>query len=82
MSCPPGTPADPGELREEFAEICTRALLMPSMYDRAVRVIRKLARATGLTEQDHRHRETGRRVPAARARAGRLRELDLSRGSS
>ncbi len=52
MSCPLCTPADPGELREELAEIYTREFLMPSMYDRSVRVIRKLARATGLTEQE------------------------------
>jgi hypothetical protein len=51
MSCPLCTPADPGELREELAEIYTRDFLMPSMYDRSVRVIRKLGRATGLSEQ-------------------------------
>jgi hypothetical protein len=52
MSCPFCTPADPGELREELAEIYTRDFLMPSMYDRSIRVIRKLARATGLSEQE------------------------------
>jgi hypothetical protein len=52
MSCPFCAPADPGELREELAEIYTRDLLMPSMYDRCRRIIRKLARATGLSEEE------------------------------
>ncbi len=41
-----------GELREELAEIYTRDFLMPSMYDRARRVIRKLVRASGLSEEE------------------------------
>jgi hypothetical protein len=45
-------PADPGELREELAEIYTREWLMPSMSRRAHRVIGKLARATGLSEAE------------------------------
>jgi hypothetical protein len=40
MSCPFCTPADAGELREELADIYTRDMLMPSMYTRAVRIIR------------------------------------------
>lgn len=52
MSCAFCTPADTGELREELAEIYTRDFLMPSMYDRARRVIRKLVRATGLSEAE------------------------------
>jgi hypothetical protein len=52
MSCPFCTPADPGELREELAEIYTRDLLMPSMYGRSICVILKLVRATGLSEQE------------------------------
>ena len=52
MSCPFCTPADPGELREELADIYTRDMLMPSTYDRSVRIIRKLARATGLSEEE------------------------------
>jgi hypothetical protein len=70
------------ELREELAEIYTRDFLMPSMYGRSVRVIRKLARHRPQRPGGHRHRETGRRVPAARARAGRVRGLEPSRGSS
>jgi hypothetical protein len=46
------TPADAGELREELAEIYTRDFLMPSMCDRACRVISKLVRATGLSEEE------------------------------
>lgn len=45
-------PADLGELREELAEIYTRDFLMPSMYDRCLRIIRKLVRATGLSEEE------------------------------
>lgn len=52
MSCPVCTPADPGDLREELAEIYTRDFVMPSMYDRSVRIIRKLLRATGLSEAE------------------------------
>lgn len=51
MSCPFCTPADAGELREELAEIYTRDMVMLSMYDRSVRIIRKLIRATGLSEE-------------------------------
>jgi hypothetical protein len=43
-------PRDPGELREELADIYTRDFLMPSMYRRACRIIRSLARSTGLSE--------------------------------
>jgi hypothetical protein len=52
MSCPFCTPADFGELREELAEIYTRDFVLPSMYARSVRIIRKLARATGLGEEE------------------------------
>jgi hypothetical protein len=52
MSSPFCTPADAGELREDLAEIYTRDFVMPSMYDRSVRIIRKLARATGLSEEE------------------------------
>jgi hypothetical protein len=51
-ACPICAPADPGELREELAEIYTREYLMPSMYRRAHIVIGKLARATGLSEAE------------------------------
>jgi hypothetical protein len=52
MSCPCCTPADAGELREELADIYTRDMLMPSMYTRSVRIIRKLARATGMSAEE------------------------------
>jgi hypothetical protein len=44
-------PRDAGELREELADIYTRDFLMPSMYRRACRIIRSLARSTGLSEE-------------------------------
>ena len=44
-------PHDAGELREELADIYTRDFLMPSMYRRACRIIRSLARSTGLSEE-------------------------------
>jgi hypothetical protein len=52
MTCPPCNPADPDKLREELTEIYTRDFLMPSMFDRSVRFIRKLARTTGLSEAE------------------------------
>jgi hypothetical protein len=50
--CPFCAPPDLPVLRDELAEIYTRDLLMPSMHRRAVRLIRKLARATGATEDE------------------------------
>jgi hypothetical protein len=83
MSCPFCTPADPASFREELADIYTRDFLMPSMYDRSVRIIRKLARATGVSEEEI--------IATAKQDAEylllapelvRVRGLELSRGSS
>jgi hypothetical protein len=50
--CPFCAPIDAGLLREELAEIYTREFLMPSMHRRAGRIIRRLARATGLGQDE------------------------------
>jgi hypothetical protein len=50
--CPFCAPPDPGDLRAELAEIYTRDLLMPSMHRRAVRLIQRLARITGVAEEE------------------------------